>query len=208
MKKINLYYIYDPMCSWCYAFNETFKQVKKELPSNINVVYITGGLAPHCKEEMQEELKQSIQNIWRVIEKQVGCKFNHDFWKNNIPRRSTYLSCQAVIAAKAQNKEKEMLLAIQEAYYLKALNPSDEEVLINIAKELNLDFKKFKEDLNSQEIISLLQKDLEKRAGLGVNSFPSLVLQYKKETYPINIRFNEPLKILEQIKDLSTNIYF
>lgn len=208
MIKTNLYYVHDPMCSWCYAFNETFKEVKKELPANINIIYVAGGLAPHTNEPMPQSLQINIQNIWHDIEKRVGTKFNHDFWSNNIPKRSTYLSCKASIAARMQGKEEEMIDAIQEAYYLKALNPSDEEVLVNIAKDIALDVDKFKKDLNSQEIISMFNEDLEKRSKLRVNGFPSLVLQYKKELYPISINFNEPDKILEQIKDLSTNIYF
>lgn len=208
MIKTNLYYVHDPMCSWCYAFNETFKEVKKELPSNINIIYVAGGLAAHSNEEMPQSLQRNIQNIWHDIEKRVGTKFNHDFWSNNTPKRSTYLSCQASIAARMQGREEEMIDAIQEAYYLKALNPSEEEVLITTAKEIGLDMNKFKIDLKSKEIIDIFNEDLAQSRKLRINGFPSLVLQYKKELYPINVRFNQPFEITEQIKDLSTNIYF
>ena len=41
----HLYYIYDPMCSWCYAFSDTFEKLKEKLDSNIKIEYIPGGLA-------------------------------------------------------------------------------------------------------------------------------------------------------------------
>ncbi len=208
MIKSNLYYIYDPMCSWCYAFAKTLEEVKKNLDSNVNIIYIAGGLAKTSNEEMSTELKINIQNTWKRIEKDLGVKFNHNFWSRNIAKRSTYLSCQAVIAARVQNKEEEMLEAIQEAYYTKALNPSEENILINIAKSISLDINKFKKDLNSQKTLLLFQNDLKQKNRLKINSFPSLVLQYKKEAYPINITFNEANKIVKQIKDLSCNIYF
>lgn len=203
-----LYYVYDPMCAWCYAFAPTFEEIKKNLPENIKIVYIPGGLAKHTNEPMPKEMQEKIQSYWYEITKVVGTNFNHDFWTNCLPRRATYLACQATIAARIQGQEEAMIQAIQEAYYQRAMNPSDEDTLVTVAKEIGLDSKKFISDLNSDEIIGLFNEDLNTRRGLYVNSFPSLVLKYKKETYPINIHYNHPEKILEQIEDLTTNVYF
>ena len=96
-----------------------------------------------------------------------------------------------------------MIDAIQKAYYQKEQNPSDEETLIALAKDLNLDSVKFANDLKSQKIEELFQNDLEKRRELKVFSFPSLILQYKKELYPINIKFNDVNALIKQIENLS-----
>ncbi|WP_428025865.1 DsbA family protein [Arcobacter sp.] len=206
--KNKLYYIHDPMCSWCYAFKKDYDKLKKRLPSNIEVINIVGGLAKDTNEPMPKEMQEKIASIWHEIEKMTGTKFNHKFWKECSPRRSTYLACKAVLSAKEQNKENEMIDAIQRAYYQKAQNPSDEEILVNIANELLLDKDKFITDLKSEKIEKLFQDDLEKRRELKVFSFPSLVLQYKKELYPINIKYNKVDEMLRQIENLSSNIYF
>ncbi|MGB6327931.1 MAG: DsbA family protein [Halarcobacter sp.] len=203
-----LYYVYDPMCSWCYAFRDTFKEVKKNLDSNIEIVYVPGGLASHNKEPMEEALRIQIQGAWKKIEEVVGTKFNYNFWTKCTPKRSTYLACQATLAAKKQEKEEEIIEAIQNAYYLNAKNPSDEETIFEVAKELDLDFKKFKNDLYSEETIQEFYEKMNLRKKLHLNSFPSLAIKYKKEIYPINIKYNNPQAILEQIKDLTTNVYF
>ena len=203
-----LYYIYDPMCSWCYAFATTFEEVKKNLPSNIKIVYVPGGLAPHSNEPMPKEMKENIESIWYDIEERVGTKFNHDFWTNCTPRRSTYLACQATLAAKKQKKEDKMISAIQDAYYQRALNPSDESTMIILAEELNLDIPQFRNDLYSEETIIYFNEKMNLRRKLGLNSFPSLAIKYKKEIYPINIKYNEPEYIIEQIKNLTENVYF
>ena len=203
-----LYYVYDPMCSWCYAFQATFEEVKKELSPNIKIVYVPGGLASHSNVPMNKDMQEKIEAIWYEIEKVVGTKFNHDFWTNCIPKRSTYLACQATLAAKSQGKEEEMIEAIQTAYYLKAMNPSEEDTIINLAKELNLDIQKFKNELHSEETIKNFNEKMNLRRKLHLNSFPSLAVKYKKEIYPINIKYNDPQKILNQIEDLTTNIYF
>lgn len=207
MKK-TLYYIYDPMCAWCYAFEQTFEHVKEKLNDDFEVVYIPGGLAPHSDITMPKAMQEKIQSIWYQITQVVGSKFNHDFWTKCTPRRSTYLACQATVAARLQNKEEAMIKAIQKAYYQEALNPSDESTLVQAAKTIGLDVDKFQKDLTSNEVIALFENDLNHRRKLGVNGFPTLLLQYKKECYPINIEYNNPSKMLAQIKDLSENIYF
>ena len=203
-----LYYVHDPMCSWCYAFKPTLDELRKKLNSNIKIVNVVGGLAKHSDEVMPKDVQEKIEHIWYEIKRVVGTKFNHDFWKECIPRRSTYLACQATILARYEKKELEMIEAIQNAYYLNAQNPSDASTLIKLAKQIGMDEKKFEEDLKSQKIEDDLQNELNLRRSLNARSFPSLILKYKKELYPINIKYNDYKSMLEQINDMVENSYF
>ena len=203
-----LYYVHDPMCSWCYAFKPTLDELRKKLNSNIKIINVVGGLAKHSDEVMPKDVQEKIENIWYEIKRVVGTKFNHDFWKKCIPRRSTYLACQATILARYENKEDEMIEAIQNAYYLNAQNPSDASTLIMLAKQIGMDEKKFEEDLKSDKIEEDLQNELNFRRSLNVKNFPSLILKYKKELYPINIKYNDYKSMLEKINDMVENSYF
>jgi putative protein-disulfide isomerase len=200
-----LYYVHDPMCSWCYAFKPTFNELKKHLFSNIQIVNVVGGLAKHSDEVMPKDMQEKIENIWHEIQNVTGAEFNYNFWRNCEPRRSTYLSCEATMLARAQNKEDEMIEAIQEAYYIKAKNPSDASTLIELAKNIGMDEKKFEEDLKSQKIEDDLQNELNFRRSLNVRSFPSLILKYEKELYPINIKYNDYESMLNQINNMVKN---
>jgi putative protein-disulfide isomerase len=196
------------MCSWCYAFKPTLDELRKKLNSNIKIINVVGGLAKHSNEVMPKDVQEKIENIWYEIKRVVGTKFNHDFWKKCIPRRSTYLACQTTILARYENKEDEMIEAIQNAYYLNAQNPSDASTLIMLAKQIGMDEKKFEEDLKSDKIEEDLQYELNFRRSLNVKNFPSLILKYKKELYPINIKYNDYKSMLEQINDMVENSYF
>ena len=66
----------------------------------------------------------------------------------------------------------------------------------------------FKEDLESDAVISTLQEDFNMRAKIKVNSFPSLVLKYKNNYFPIKIEYNNHETMLHHINDLNDNIYF
>ena len=96
---LNLYYVLDPMCSWCWAFRSSWLALLEELPDSVTVRYVLGGLAPDSDEPMPQAQRESIRQIWQSIAQRTGTEFNLDFWTRNTPRRSTYPACRAVIAA-------------------------------------------------------------------------------------------------------------
>jgi len=197
-----LYYIHDPMCSWCWAFRPTWHKVLKELPSHINVNYLLGGLAPDNDLPMPLETQKYVQDNWIKIQKVVpGTEFNYDFWILNEARRSTYLSCRAVISAKKQHPDFEVLMTegIQKAYYLNALNPSNEDTLVNIARDIGLNEKSFKEDLKSSEVNDLLLDQIRTTKTMPINGFPSLVLVKENNLERINIDYLNSNYIINQI---------
>ncbi|MET0023245.1 MAG: DsbA family protein [Sedimenticola sp.] len=174
-----LYYVHDPMCSWCWAFRPVWEEVVQGLPDDVEVKRLLGGLAPDSDRPMLPEMRNKLQGIWRVIQRRVpGTRFNFDFWERCEPRRSTYPACRAVIAARLQGPQYEepMILAIQQAYYLEARNPSDSETLIELAGGLGMDGVRFAGALASVDVQQALLDEIALGRTLGVSSFPSLVL--------------------------------
>ena len=55
-----LYYIHDPMCSWCWGFVLTWKAIQDGLPSNVMVDYVAGGLAPDDDQPMPQQQRIAI----------------------------------------------------------------------------------------------------------------------------------------------------
>lgn len=66
---ICLYYIHDPMCSWCYAFTQSWANLQKILPGDIQVINVVGGLAPDSNEPMPLNTQKMVQQAWQTIEK-------------------------------------------------------------------------------------------------------------------------------------------
>lgn len=200
-----LYYIHDPMCSWCWGFHPALTRLQEKLPANITMRYLLGGLAADSDQPMPEPMQQFLQKTWHTIQQQIPeTKFNFDFWTVCHPRRSTYASCRAVIAAKRQNPaiERDMIHAIQTAYYLRAMNPSDNSTLIELANNLDLDADEFETDLNSDATQQDLDKEIEFSQQLGAQGFPSLVLENKQKKWLLQIDYNNEDNVLKQITDI------
>lgn len=196
-----LYYVHDPMCSWCWAFRPTLLQLRKYLPKEIHWQNVLGGLAPDNDQPMPDQTRQMVQGHWRQIQSTIGTGFNFDFWIKCQPRRDTYKACRAVIAASNQQAEERMIEAIQKAYYLRAMNPSDLETLADLATELDLDRARFVEDLGSIRTENSLRQDFSLRSRLQVNSFPSLVLEQQSILTPITHDYGDYHRSLAEIQD-------
>lgn len=201
--QVILYYVHDPMCSWCWAFVPTWTKIQEALKDRIEIRYLLGGLAPDSAQIMPKEMQDAIGGYWKTIEQRVpGTQFNHDFWTLCQPRRSTYPSCRAVIAARKQQPtlEKPMILAIQKAYYLQAKNPSDDSVLTELAVELGLDGELFSTDLNSPETHQMLGDEMRLGAEIGAQGFPSLILKMKAGHLYIPLDYNQPEVVLDRLQ--------
>jgi putative protein-disulfide isomerase len=209
----SLYYVHDPMCSWCWGYRPVWDNLQQYLPRSIKVKYVAGGLAPDSDTPMPLAQQQMIQDHWRTIESKLGTQFNHDFWMQNTPRRSTYNACRAAIAAHKQGCEKEMIEAIQQGYYLRALNPSDKDVLIALAKELTVELARpeasritikfdsvqFICDLSSAETEQELSRQVSLARVLTQQGFPSLVLEHDGKRQQISIDYNDYKSTLADI---------
>lgn len=200
--KATLYYVHDPMCSWCWGFSRALKELFENLPKEIKVQRLLGGLAPDSNAPMSLSMQESIKSNWSLIGDTInGVKFNYGFWENTTPRRSTYPACRAVIAARKQGKEYDykMTAAIQRAYYQEARNPSDNSTLIELAGELNLSTSKFENDLFSDEVENEFIKEMSFSRELYAESYPSLVLVIGDESFTIKVNYNDSHVMKNQI---------
>ncbi len=97
-----------------------------------------------------------------------------------------------------------MIDAIQRAYYLRALNPSDCDVLIGLATELHsqglsVDEMRFSADLFSNETQTELERQILHARQLTNQGFPSLVLESKGQYHSIRVDYTDYSGTLNEI---------
>lgn len=189
MSKPILYYVYDPMCSWCWGYRETWQLLQNKLESVVQIKTLLGGLAEDSDLAMPEKMQTFLQQTWHKISTELGTQFNFDFWSHCQPKRSTYPSCRAILFARTYQKEQAMCLAIQQAYYLHAQNPSEVDTLTNIAASIGLDRDLFAQQINSDELNQQLESEITMVSKMPVQGFPSLVLAANGELFSIKLDY-------------------
>jgi len=194
-----LYYIYDPMCSWCWGFRQTWDALRERLQGRVAIRYVLGGLAPESHEPMSEEMQASLQQTWRRVHELTGAPFNFAFWRNNTPYRSTYPACKAVLVARGYGLERQMYERIQHYYYAEAGNPSVYDNLVQLAVELGLDADAFAVEMHSEVINQALLAEVQYAEALGAQGFPSLVLGHNGALDYIPLDYNDVEKNLQLI---------
>ena len=179
--RTQLYFIVDPMCSWCWGFRSSWQTFQAELPSSVIVKDLMGGLAPDSDQPMDATTQAYVQSAWWSVGDRTGAKFNHEFWDVCQPRRSTYPACRAVISAGLQisGARKRYYEAVQQAYYLEARNPSDTATLIALAGEIGLDKAQFQQDLDSSTVQEAFDAELAQVRSFGVTGFPTVIWHQK-----------------------------
>ncbi|WP_258238989.1 DsbA family protein [Arcobacter sp. F155] len=199
---MKLIYVMDPMCAWCYAFTKELEEFLQKHPS-FELEYIMGGLAPDNDTPMDENMKKTISSYWVDIEKKTKVTFNHDYWKENTPYRSTYPACRAVITAETLQAKSsaKMVKSIQSAYYKEAKNPSLKETLVKCANSIGLDETKFIQTFDSKKIEETFQEHLRTSYKLQVRGFPALFyINEKNEAYPLTFGFTTASNLESQFK--------
>ncbi len=199
LMSVTLYYFYDPMCSWCWGFKPTWTQLCEQLPEHVAIEYVAGGLAPDSDQPMSEDMQLKLPMTWQQIQRQLGTEFNFDFWRDCQPRRSTYPACRAVIAAGLQGQLDAMINAVQRGYYLRALNPSNLDMLEQMAQEIGLDTAQFKADMAGERVEQLFQAQLRLTSQMPVQGFPSLVLKAGNQVRPIALNYTDATAMQQQI---------
>ena len=201
-----LYYVHDPMCSWCWSFMPVLRDFLEKLPDEVRVKRLLGGLAADSDVPMPVDMRHMIEATWHRIQERVPATvFNYDFWTQCEPRRSTYPACRAVIAARRQGDafDERMTRAIQLAYYTQARNPSDEITLIELSGELGLDQRAFTDALRSEPVQRQLLAEIELSRQLHATSFPGMVLKMGTAVWPIPIDYNDSAPMLEIVAGLT-----
>lgn len=199
-----LFYVADPMCSWCWGFASILETVRAETAGTASLRYVMGGLAPDSDDPMPDATRAMVKNAWVQVERTTGATFNHDFWERNAPRRSTYPSCRAVLSAERleAGSTPRMFAAIQRAYYVEARNPSDLDVLVVAARSIGMDEGPFREAMESEAVEGDLRRDLALKSTLGATGFPSLIARSGSKTHAISLGWSPWSEIETGLKDV------
>lgn len=198
-----LLYFHDPMCSWCWAFRPAFTALQAQLPRELTLRRVVGGLAPDNDQPMPEEMRAKLKGTWRTIQETVpGTRFNFAFWEDCKPRRSTYNACRAVLAAARLSPDHEALMieAIQHAYYLNARNPSDVCTLIDLAGEIGLDRERFSAEISGDAVEALMREEVAFARRAPIHGFPSLVVRTESGLQPVEVDFRDAEPMRRQIE--------
>ena len=198
-----LFYIGDPMCSWCYGFAPEVSKIKTGLDENTEFKIVVGGLRPNGQETMTD-LGDFLKHHWEEVAQRSGQPFSYDILQQKEFIYDTEPSCRAVITVRqlAPEKELDFFKAIQTAFYHKNQDTHALETYQSIAKAMDIDVVTFSTFFQSDAAKMVTHADFQLSAAMGVRGFPSMVLKKGEEYHLVSNGYQEAANILAKIKQI------
>lgn len=174
-KPIEIYVFVDPLCPECWSLEPYLKKLSIEYGRFFTIRPIISGHLNTLNKDKFDKPKQ-LRDIWEKTANRTGMSCDGDLWIEN-PVSSPWIASLAIKAAELQGKKagRIFLRKIQENVFLKKQNISDEAVLMECAKQSNLDIEEFKDDLYSTSAKKAFQCDLKLTKEMEVDYIPTIV---------------------------------
>ncbi len=174
---MQLLYIADPLCSWCYGFGpELSKLVERHPEARLDL--LMGGLRPFNTRVMSSELKEMLRGHWRHVATASGLPFSETLFDSDDFVYDTEPPCRAVVAARNLDRTNACayLKAVQLAFYRDGRDATRADVLADIAAECGYDREAFLMRFESRAMREETTGDFARTQSLGVDGFPTLGL--------------------------------
>ena len=187
---MNLIYIADPMCSWCYGFGPTLDALLAE-PAGaapIGLTLVMGGLRPYTTEPMAPSRADEILGHWHHVHEASGQPFArapHTALHEPGFVYDTEPACRAVVSVRSRWPEQvwRYFKAVQQAFYADARNVTRLEVLADLAEALGLPRAKFAQAFASEAMREATRQDFAQSQAWGIRGFPAMLAEHAGELH-------------------------
>ena len=174
-----LIFVLDPMCSWCWGFAPVIDELYSTLDDEYRFSLVLGGLRTKGEMSWNEMSKEYLKGHWRQVSQRTGQMFSDLLFEKESFDYDTYPACKAVITVRelfGTQSAFAYLHTIQEAFYTKAEDITNINVLCDLLQSVGLDSTTFRDFFESDRAQILMEHDFAKARSMGANAFPSVVV--------------------------------
>ena len=206
---MELIFIGDPMCSWCYGFGKEMTALQQRYP-DIPVRIVVGGIRAGATDVLDEAGKRFRLQHWTRVEAASGLPFNRDAFRAREGFvYDTEPICRAVVTARRLAPEADLVAvfrALQHAFYVDGLDTTSGRVLAAVATDAlalqrhDVEMATFLDAWGSQPVVDETAEDFRTARLWGVTSFPTLALRVDKKLYQVAGGYASAETVADQIE--------
>ena len=182
---MNLIYLGDPMCSWCYGFAAPLDELLADPQgaAPLQLALVMGGLRPFTTEAITPERADELAGHWRHVAQASGQPFAQ------APNTALHLpgfiydtepASRATVTVRslAPKLVWRYFKAVQHAFYAEGRNVTEPGVLADVAEALGIARTDFAKAFASQEMRDATLADFRQSQAWGIRGFPTLVAEH------------------------------
>lgn len=180
-KKITVFYVTDPICVYCWAFEPVMRKFKTLYSDKVNFKVVMGGLLKGWEGFSDSSngisKPEDVGEHYKDVMEKYGVPAGGRIWKED-PITSSYPASKVVKVVEeiSETSAMRILRMIREELLAFNRNVSKDSVLEDILNRQNRNGAKIVRDIKSDHAEDLLNKDLEFSKELGAEAFPTVVI--------------------------------
>ena len=184
--ELELVYVADPMCSWCWGFAPVIEKVESSFDIGLRI--IIGGLRPGDRAEPINGIRDYLAHHWTQVAARSGQPFDHAGLDRHNWMYDTLVPDIAVVTMReaARHETRRFLDTVQRAFYSERIDITDPQVYRDLVVGFPVDPDEFVNQIGSAEMKAATEQDFVEAQWLGVTGFPTLLLRDGASTLPIS----------------------
>ncbi|MDC1067899.1 DsbA family protein [Candidatus Kapabacteria bacterium] len=190
MNQGKILYIFDPLCGWCYPMADVINKSITKYSNDFDFEIISGGMVLGERAGKIGEKFAYVNDAYKSVESHTGAKFGPAFLKELEKGELMMSSLEPSIALQVvkeldPSSAFKFAHSLQNALYFDGIDLTSFDNLLKIAKDNNVDENDFTDLYNSEDYSRKTLSDFEFASKLGVNGFPTILLEKNQEYYLI-----------------------
>ncbi|MDH4261791.1 MAG: DsbA family protein [Spirochaetia bacterium] len=203
--KVEIIYVGDPMCSWCYGISSALIQLRDHfLQTKIPFKIVVGGLRPGGGGKWDINMKEMLKHHWEQVRQKSSRPFGYKLFELESFNYDTEPPCRAVVAARPLigAAEMEFFEAIQRKFYVESENPASLDFYKSICDEFKINYSEFKTRFENEEVKDETFMEFDLNRKWGVQAFPAVILSKNNKRHFITHGYSSFEKMKNMIEKL------
>ncbi|MES3015275.1 MAG: DsbA family protein [Pseudomonadota bacterium] len=208
---MNLIYVGDAMCSWCYGFAQPLDELLAD-PQDaapLQLALVMGGLRPFTTEPIAPERASELAGHWPRVAEASGQPFAQaPNTALHIPGfvYDTEPAARATVTVRSLWPQHvwRFFKAVQHAFYAEGRNVTEAAVLADIAEALGLPRAEFGKAFASQKMRDATLQDFQQSQAWGIRGFPTLVAEHGDHLHLVGSGFMPIGTLRERLSGAAT----
>jgi putative protein-disulfide isomerase len=208
---MNLIYVADPLCSWCYGFVRPMDALLADpgAAAPLQLALVMGGLRPYTTEPMSTQRADEVFGHWHHVAEASGQAFAQapdtalhrpGFVYDTEPASRATITVRSLWPKHVWRYFK----SVQTAFYAEALDVTRSGVLTDLAVRLQLPADRFAEALDSAAMREATRQDFAQAQTWGIRAFPALVAEYQGGLHLVTRGYVDEAGLRRSLEPLTT----
>jgi putative protein-disulfide isomerase len=178
-ERVEVIYVGDPMCSWCYGFTPEFSKFYETYGDSVDFRMLMGGLRPYTTHPWTAEKRQFLRAHWQEISDRTGQPFSFEKLNNAGFVYDTERAARAVVIVQEMSPENAygFFKAVQHAFYAENKDTGDVSTYVDLVPRFGLDPEVFAARYESDEYKDKTRQQFDEAGSMGATSFPTLLIR-------------------------------